>query len=132
MEGEIYQRTGELPGVKEIASALGIDEGEVEKVLEAKRAAKASSLSEQLEEDGSTELIHFLGQEDLNLQSVESKQDVADALNKLDEIQRKVIYLRFYEDMTQSKVAELMGVSQMQVSRLERMALGNLRKILSG
>ncbi len=132
VEGEIYQRTGELPGVKEIASALGIDEGEVEKVLEAKRAAKASSLSEQLEEDGSTELIHFLGQEDLNLQSVESKQDVADALNKLDEIQRKVIYLRFYEDMTQSKVAELMGVSQMQVSRLERMALGNLRKILSG
>lgn len=133
VEGEIYQRTGELPGVKEIASTLGLDEREVEKVLEAKRAAKASSLSEQLEkEDSSTELMHFLGQEDLNLQSVESKQDVADALNRLEEAQRKVIYLRFYEDMTQSKVAELMGISQMQVSRLERMALGRLKKILSG
>jgi len=133
VEGEFYQRTGELPGVKEIASALGLSEEEVEKVMEAKRAAKASSLSEHLEkEDNKTELMHFLGREDLNLQSIESKQDVANALNKLEENQRKVIYLRFYEDMTQSKVAKILGVSQMQVSRLERMALGELKKYLSG
>ncbi|NLT94158.1 MAG: sigma-70 family RNA polymerase sigma factor [Clostridia bacterium] len=133
IEGEIYQRTGQLPGIKEIASTLGLEEEEVEKVLEAKRAAKATSLSEHLEkEESSTELMDLLGQEDLNLQSVESKQDVANAINRLEEIQRKVIYLRFYEDMTQSKVAELMGVSQMQVSRLERMALGRLKKFLSG
>jgi RNA polymerase sigma-B factor len=133
VEGEIYQQTGKMPGVKEIASTLGLAEEEVKKVMEAKRAAKATSLSEQLEkEDSSSELINFLGQEDLNLQSVESKQDVADALNKLEEAQRKVIYLRFYEDMTQSKVSELLGVSQMQVSRLERMALSRLKKYLSG
>lgn len=133
IEGEIYQRTGQLPGIKEIASTLGLEEEEVEKVLEAKRATKATSLSEHLEkEESSTELMDLLGQEDLNLQSVESKQDVANAINRLEEIQRKVIYLRFYEDMTQSKVAELMGVSQMQVSRLERMALGRLKKFLSG
>lgn len=133
VEGEIYQRTGEMPGVKEIASTLGLTEEEVENVLEAKRAAKPSSLSEHLEkDDNTTELMQFLGREDVNLQSIEAKQDVANALSKLGEAQRKVIYLRFYEDLTQSKVAQALGVSQMQVSRLERMALGQLKKHLSG
>lgn len=133
IEGEIYQQTGELPGIEEIASTLGITQEEVERVLEAKRASKATSLSEHLEnEENKTELMEFLGREDLNLQSIESKQDVASALNKLDETQRKVIYLRFYEDLTQSKVAKFLGVSQMQVSRLERMALGELKRHLSG
>jgi len=133
VEGEIYQRTGQPPSVKEIASTLGLSEEEVEKVLEAKRASKATSLSEQLEkEDNKTELMQFMGREDVNLQSIEAKQDVANALNKLEEIQKKVIYMRFYEDLTQSKVAQLLGVSQMQVSRLERMALGELKKSLSG
>lgn len=133
VEGELYKKTGEAPGIKEIAASLGIKEGEVEKVLEAKRAAKPSSLSEQLENDDSkTELLQFMGQEDANLQSVEAKQDVANALSNLEEVQRQVIYLRFYEDMTQSKVAEFLGVSQMQVSRLERMALGELKKYLTG
>ncbi|MDK2822217.1 MAG: polymerase sigma-B factor [Clostridia bacterium] len=132
-ESELYQKTGEAPGVKEIASTLGLEEEVVEKVLEAKRAARATSLSEQLEkEDNKTELIHFMGKEDINLQSIESKQDVANALGRLEEIKRKVIYLRFYEDLTQSKVAQILGVSQMQVSRLERMALGELKKYLSG
>jgi len=133
VEGELYQKTGQTPGAKEIAAALGIEEAEVEKVLEAKRAAKATSLSEQLEkEDNKTEILQFMGREDSNLQSVEAKQDIANALNKLADIQRQVIYLRFYKDMTQSKAAKILGVSQMQVSRLERMALGELKKYLSG
>lgn len=132
-EGELYQKTGQAPGIKEIAATLSLSVEEVEKVLEAKRASKPTSLSEQLEnEDNKTELMQFMGQEDLNLQTIESKHDVVNALDKLEDVQRKVIYLRFYEDMTQSKVAELLNVSQMQVSRLERMALGELKKYLSG
>ncbi|MFZ5945313.1 MAG: sigma-70 family RNA polymerase sigma factor [Bacillota bacterium] len=133
VEGEIYQATGNLPDIKEIAAVLNLDEDKVKKVLEAKRAAKTTSLSEHMEkEDNKTELINFMGREDVNLQSVEAKQDVANALNNLEEMQRKVIYLRFYEDMTQSKVAHMLGVSQMQISRLERMALDQLKKHLSG
>ncbi|MGI6226491.1 MAG: sigma-70 family RNA polymerase sigma factor [Peptococcales bacterium] len=133
LEGEIYQRTGEYPKTEEIASILGISKEEVENIQEAKRISKATSLSEYMEnEENKTELMQFLGEEDINLQSIESKQDVAFALSKLDESQRKVIYLRFYEDMTQSKVAKYLGVSQMQVSRLERMALGELKRYLSG
>ncbi|MFZ7102236.1 MAG: sigma-70 family RNA polymerase sigma factor [Peptococcaceae bacterium] len=133
VEGEIYQKTGQTPDIKEIAAALGLTEDVVEKVMEAKRAAKATSLSEQLDnEDNKTELMHFMGTEDLNLQSVEIKQDIANALNNLEEVKKNVIYLRFYEDLTQSKVAQLLNISQMQVSRLERMALDELKKHLSG
>ena len=71
-----------------------------------------------------------MGAEDKELMSVELKQDLINSLNQLDEKKKAVIYMRFFEDLTQSRVAELLNVSQMQVSRLERMALEELRKML--
>ena len=48
----------------------------------------------------------------------------------LNEQQKKVIYYRYFEDLTQSKIAEMMGVSQMQVSRLEKSALEKIRGLM--
>lgn len=133
-EREIYQDTGENPEIKDIAAKIGISEKEVERVMEAKRAARVSSLSEQLEKEdratNKTELIQLMGAEDKELIGVELKQDLINALNELDEKKRAVIYMRFFEDLTQSKVAEILNVSQMQVSRLERMALEELKGLL--
>lgn len=133
-EREIYQDTGENPDIKDVAEHIGLSVKEVERVMEAKRAAKVSSLSEQLEKEdkasNKTELIQLMGAEDKDLMSVELKQDLMNSLNQLDEKKKAVIYMRFFEDLTQSRVAELLDVSQMQVSRLERMALDELRKML--
>lgn len=131
-ERSIYQKTGKMPDITEIATALGIEKEEVQSAQEAKRIARTSSLSEFLErEDNKTEMGHFIGQEDGELQSIEFKQDLMNALAHLDERQRQVIYLRYFQDFTQSKVAKTIGVSQMQVSRLEKMALNALKKYLA-
>lgn len=133
-ERELYQDTGENPNIQDIADKIGMTVTEVEKVMEAKRAAKVSSLSEQLEKEdkstNKTELIQMMGAEDKDLNSVELRQDLIEALNKLDPKKKEVLYLRFFEDLTQSRVAEEMNVSQMQVSRLERMALQELKGML--
>lgn len=131
-EHDLYQKTGTVPNLKEVAEELGLKEEEVKEVLEAKNAARTSSLSEHLENDqkDTTELAFFIGQEDSHLQNIEKKQDLLKALTKLEKRKREVIYLRFYKDLTQSKVADALGVSQMQVSRLERMALKELKNFL--
>ena len=53
-----------------------------------------------------------------------------EAMEVLNEQQKKVIYYRYFEDLTQSKIAEMMGVSQMQVSRLEKSALEKIRGLM--
>jgi RNA polymerase sigma-B factor len=131
-ERNIYQKTGKAPDITEIAATLGVDKEEIQNAQEAKRIARTSSLSEVLDgEENKTEMGHFIGQEDGELQFIEFKQDLVNALAHLDERQRQVIYLRFFQDLTQSKVAQALGVSQMQVSRLERMALNSLKKHLA-
>ena len=72
----------------------------------------------------------YLGAVDSNLESVELKKDLKEAMEVLSEQQKKVVYYRYFEDLTQSKIAEMMGVSQMQVSRLEKSALEKIRGLM--
>ena len=58
------------------------------------------------------------------------KKDLKEAMEVLSEQQKKVVYYRYFEDLTQSKIAEMMGVSQMQVSRLEKSALEKIRGLM--
>lgn len=127
-EGEYYQKHGENPTTEQIAEMLGIDKKQVEEALEAKRATQTASLSEQNDNDSNSSLLNLMGAEDNNLESIELKRDLQQAMRNLDDNQRKIIYYRYFEDMTQSKIAELLGVSQMQVSRLEKSALEKIRR----
>ena len=58
------------------------------------------------------------------------KKDLKEAMEVLSEQQKKVVYYRYFADLTQSKIAEMMGVSQMQVSRLEKSALEKIRGLM--
>ena len=69
-----------------------------------------------------------IGSEDPNFELVEDRQALEAGAGVLDEIEREVLRLRFEEDMTQSKIAEEVGYSQMHVSRILRRALGKLRQ----
>ena len=98
--------------------------------LEAKQAIYMTSLSEPLDDENGSERLNLFGAEDKDLASIETKGELKAALETLSDNERKVIYYRYFEDMTQSKVAELLGISQMQVSRLEKNALQQMRKIV--
>lgn len=128
-EGEFYQEHGVEPTNAQIAEMIGSDEKEVTEAMEAKRATQTASLSVQEDQDGNTNTLNnYLGIDDKNLEQVELKQDLKAAMDELDEMERQVIYYRYMEDLTQTKIADRLGVSQMHVSRLEKNALKKIRQ----
>jgi RNA polymerase sigma-B factor len=107
-----------------------------EEVLEAMEAATAydsvsleapRSNSDGEADSDSTEFLDRLGDEDPGYELAEYSATIAPELRALPERDRLVLHLRFVEDLTQSEIAEQIGVSQMHVSRLIRGALERVR-----
>ena len=126
-EGEYYQKHGNPPTTEQLAELLQMDKADLKEVIEAKQASQTTSLSEQLNENENNVPELYLGAMDQNLDHVELKKDLKAAMEVLSEQQKQVIYYRYFEDLTQSKIAALLGVSQMQISRLEKSALEKIR-----
>ena len=99
--------------------------------MQASLAYEAVSMDAQrpsADADGDT-FLESMGEEDERFELVEYSAAIAPALNALPKRDRLVLHLRFVEDMTQSEIADRIGVSQMQVSRLIRRALARLRTV---
>ncbi len=126
-EGEYYQKYGNAPTTEQLADLLQMDQAELKEALEAKQASQTTSLSEQLNEEEGNMPELYLGKVDSNLERVELKKDLKAAMEVLNEQQKQVIYYRYFEDLTQNKIAQMLGVSQMQISRLEKSALEKIR-----
>ncbi|WP_221330131.1 SigB/SigF/SigG family RNA polymerase sigma factor [Actinoplanes sp. L3-i22] len=116
------------PTVADIALHIGISEEEVLEGLEGARAYNATSLSTPVGPEGSAELGDTLSSEDNDYDVVDLRASLSPALAMLDEREQKIVTLRFYGNLTQSQIAEQIGVSQMHVSRLLTKALVKLRK----
>ncbi|GAA2672817.1 MULTISPECIES: SigB/SigF/SigG family RNA polymerase sigma factor [Actinoplanes] len=120
---------GRSPTVADIAEYLSISEDEVIEGLEGARAYNSTSLSTPITEGG-TELGETLGTTDTGFEEAEMRIALGPAMAFLDEREQKIVSLRFYGNMTQSQIADQIGVSQMHVSRLLTKALGKLRNHL--
>ena len=123
---------GRSPTVTDIAHHLGVTDEDVLEGLEGARAYNATSLSTPINADGSTELGDTLGAEDHEYDLAETRVALGPALATLDEREQKILTLRFYGNLTQSQIADQVGISQMHVSRLLTKALTKLRAELSG
>lgn len=124
---EYRQLHGSEPTVAELAKAFGIEETEVVFAMDSAQAPV--SLYEKYDEDGCY-LIDTLKTEDPTdgmLDRIMLRQCIA----ALDERDRKIILLRYYRDKTQTEVAAILGVSQVQVSRLEARIIRELREKMS-
>jgi RNA polymerase sigma-B factor len=115
--------------VNEIADRLEIDPEDVLEAMEAGQAHHAMSLDAQAqkEEGEGIPLTERLGGSDPGFATVEYGATINDVLDTLSERDRMVLHLRFVEDMTQTEIAERVGVSQMHVSRILRSAVQQLR-----
>jgi RNA polymerase sigma-B factor len=123
-------KLGRPPSVAEIATAIEASQEEVLEAMEASQAYDAVSLDAP-RAAGDNEADPFgesLGADDERFDLVEHGAAIAGPLSRLPPRDRIVLHLRFSEDMTQSEIAERIGVSQMQVSRLIRRALARLRE----
>ena len=127
-ESEFLKQKGREASESELAKILSADVNLLKETREAKNAMQAVSLSASGTDDETSTLINILGSDDNNLVAIEHKHDLKAAMEELDETERQIIYYRYFEEMTQSKVGELLNLSQMQVSRLERKALNKMRE----
>lgn len=129
---ELTQRYGRSPKVAEIAAAMDVSAEDVLEALDAGSAYTSGSLDTPLGEDsGGATIGDLLPDVDANLVNAGDRMAVAEQLKTLPDRQRVILYLRFFEGLTQGEIAEKIGVSQMHVSRLLRKALGELREHLA-
>ncbi|MET0495365.1 MAG: SigB/SigF/SigG family RNA polymerase sigma factor [Actinoplanes sp.] len=118
---------GRSPTVADVAAHLEITEEEVLEGLEGARAYSATSLSTPVGADGATELGETLGGEDHEYELAEARIALGPAMACLDEREQRILTLRFYGNLTQTEIAEQIGISQMHVSRLISRSLLKLR-----
>jgi len=128
---EMSQRLGRMPEAAELAEELGRPIQEVEDAMEAALAYNAKSVDAPISEDDETSLLLVLGSDDEQYDLADIWHSLEPLISDLDAREQEVLFLRFFEDMTQSDIAEVLGVSQMQVSRLISRALDTLRVRLS-
>ncbi len=132
IDAELSQKLGRHPTVEEVADAADLTVDEVIEALEAGNAYASTSLEAPFsDEDDDPGLRGTLGDVDPGLALAEHWHAVAPALEGLPERERQILFLRFYEDLTQREIAEKIGISQMHVSRLIRRALEHLRAEIS-
>jgi RNA polymerase sigma-B factor len=125
---ELSQELGRYPTVAELAANLRISEDEVLEGLESAQAYATSTLDGGDEEDDSSSLGATLGSIDEALEGVENRETLRPLLAALPEREQRILMLRFFENKTQSQIAEEVGLSQMHVSRLLNKTLSTLRE----
>jgi RNA polymerase sigma-B factor len=125
---ELSQTNGRSPTVAELAKHVGVGEDDVLEGLES--AGAYSTLSLDAPEQGDADSATFggsIGMDDEGLKGVEHREALRPLLSSLAPRERQILVLRFFGELTQSQIAEQVGISQMHVSRLLAKTLTQLR-----
>ena len=131
---ELMHKLGRPPEVSELARALNINEGGILEVMSLYARIELHSRNEpfapgELDEGADPHLVRSLRPETFAL-PIEDRIMLYDALDKLSAFQRRLIYLLFFKELTQTEVADALGLTQKKVSRESIKALGRLKQVL--
>jgi RNA polymerase sigma-B factor len=127
---ELTQKLGRAPTASELAEALGVPHEEIVECLVAGDAYRLDSLDAPVGADNSSRarlVADAIGDIDPQIEHITNREAVRALVDVLPEREREVLRMRFFESMTQSQIAERIGVSQMQVSRILASTLESLR-----
>jgi RNA polymerase sigma-B factor len=121
------------PTIPELAKAAGVEEEEVLEALESGRAYTSLSLSVGGGggDDDDLDPLESLGTVEHQYEVSEDRAVLAPGFKALDERERKILQLRFFDGLTQSQIAQQVGISQMHVSRLIRRSLEKIRETIA-
>ena len=127
---ELTVELGRSPTIPELAKASNAEEEAVVEALESGRAYSSVSLSTGggQDEEGELDPLESLGAEEPEYAVSEDRAVLAPGFRVLDERERRVLHLRFFKGLTQSQIAQQIGISQMHVSRLIRRSLEKIRE----
>jgi RNA polymerase sigma-B factor len=117
------------PTIAELAKAAGVEEEDVLEALESGQAYATLSLSAPGSGDENSDLdpLESLGELEHEYEVSEDRAVLAPGIRALDDRERRILHLRFFEGLTQSQIAQQVGISQMHVSRLIRRSLEKIR-----
>ncbi len=130
-EGALSQDLGRPARPSELAAHLDMDPDDVIEALAADGCFAPSSLDRPVATDGDTSgvaLVDFLGDADQAAPAAEARVVLGPVVRQLKPRDRRIVYLRFFEQRSQQEIADEIGVTQMQVSRLLARILRDLRK----
>ncbi|WP_078543045.1 RNA polymerase sigma factor SigB [Litchfieldia alkalitelluris] len=119
------------PKIEEIADYIDVSEEEVLEAMEMGRGYNALSVDHTIDADseGGTVTLHdIVGEEDVGFDQVHQRISVEESLHVLNEREKKIINLTYLKNLSQKDTGDLLGISQMHVSRLQRKALEKLRQ----
>lgn len=131
---EMKNQLGREPTVPELAERLGVEPGDVLEAMEIGSAYRPVSIDANVGRDGDEggrQLAETIGGDDVNLDRVEMREVLQRAMAHLTERERKILAMRFVDEMSQAEVAQRLGISQMHVSRLQRAAQEQLRELMA-
>ena len=125
----LSQEIGRSPTIPELATEAGVSEEEVLEALEAGQAYRFASLDAPAPggDDDNESLGAHMGQDDPGLVDAEHRAALSPLIAPLQPREQTILHLRFFEGLTQSEIAEQLGISQMHVSRLLARSLAQLR-----
>ncbi len=126
----LTQQLQRSPSISEIAAHIGVTSEEVLEAMETSEAYNFVSLESDRGGDGSDtfSILEYIGKDDQLMAVVDDRTTLAAALRHLTPQEQRVLYLRFFEGLTQTEIARQLDISQMQVSRLLRKTLKVLRE----
>ena len=128
LRNEELIQTGKIPSQQELSLALDISEEQLAQAMYWGDTHEIRSLEQPLD-DSDVLLSDCIGVEDNEFLIIENKDFIHGFMHSLPERERQFIRYRYYEELTQAKIAELMHTSQMNISRLEKKVLEHLRQL---
>lgn len=129
-DADLRQRLQRGPTTAELAEEIGTSEPEVREALSAEGCFTPTSLDASAPDHESGGLIERMGGDDPGFASAEARLIVEEAIKNLDQRDRTIVWLRFYEGWTQEQIGRHIGVTQMQVSRLLSRVFEKLRALI--
>ena len=125
---ELTERMGREPTVEELATSLGTEKEELVQAMEA--ATEVESIYRPIHQEGDSQLsiLDRLEEKSRPEEHLLNRMMLSQILDGLDKEERQLIYLRYFQEKTQAAVGEILGISQVQVSRMEKKILERMRK----
>ena len=125
---KLTDRLGREPTLEEMSAELGVDKEEIVQAMEAGGEVESLYRPIHQKEGSEIRLLDRLEEKDQREERILDRMVLRQMLETLDSRERQLIYLRYFADKTQADVGKIMGISQVQVSRMEKRIIENLRK----
>ena len=126
---ELMDQYGREPTLEELAETLQVEKEEIVQAMEA--GSEVESIYKPIHQGESSEirLVDKLEEKEQQEEKILNRMMLKQLLETLDKEERQLIYLRYFQNQTQSAVGKKLGISQVQVSRLEKRIIQNLRRL---